>query len=345
MENRREQEPRLVSGMLPLALFDLGSSKGIAREALAVEADIDPSTGLDERVPLSSVLSLWTALISRFPSDPLGLELAVRWRSESLGLLGYLTSNARTLGEALDRFVEFQSLVDGESRLSRRVEGDLLIVNLARDPVLEALRQPMEGLLASGHAFFELLSQTRLVALHASAAHRTTLPPGPYRAFFGVDVAFGAERNELQYPASILDRPIPKADPRLGDYLLEAAESARIRFAEARALSSEALYERVAREVRRRLALGETLSIEPIAKQLGASPRTLQRALTTEGSSFREIADSERQRVAELLLGSSKHAVSEVAAQLGFSELASFSRAFKRWTGSSPAEFRRRTSR
>ena len=130
----------------------------------------------------------------------------MRWRSESLGLLGYLTANARSLGEALERFIQFQAIVDGENRLAHSIRDGVLIVTIARDPALSALRQPVEALLASGHAFFQLLSETPLTARRVRMAHASTLAPEPYRAFFGVAVEFEAPVYELRYDAAILDR-------------------------------------------------------------------------------------------------------------------------------------------
>lgn len=214
MDARLDRGTRLVSGMLAIALLDLAASKGLDRAALARSLAIDPGVGLDDRVHLASVLELWSTLLTRFASDHLGLELASRWRAESLGLLGYLTANATTLGDALDRFVAFQALVDGESRLSYVVRDGALVVTLARDPALSALRQPVEALLASGHAFFQLLCQAPLHARRVRFSHGSSLAPGPYRAFFGVPAEFGARRDELVYDAEILDRPVPSYQER-----------------------------------------------------------------------------------------------------------------------------------
>lgn len=330
--------------MLARALLDLGESKGLSRASLARGAEIDASITVDDRVPLASVLTLWATLIARFPSDHLGLEVAMRWRAESLGLLGYVAANATTLGEALDRFVALQALVDGETRMSRVVRDDRVVVTFVRDPALSALRQPVEALLASGHAFFQLSSDTSLVARRVRMSHPSSLAAAPYRAFFGTTVEHGARIDELQYDASILDRPIPKADPTLGAYLLEAARSAHARFLEARAASEADRSERLAREVKRRLAAREPITIELTSKTLGTSVRALQRALADEGTSFRDVVDGERRRVAELLLATPRTSVSEVATELGFAEIASFSRAFKRWTRTSPAAFRKRVT-
>ena len=74
---------RVVSGLLPAALFDLAGSKGVDCASLAREVDIRQSLDPDDRVPLASVLSLWATLIARFPSNPLGLELCAGGPSRS----------------------------------------------------------------------------------------------------------------------------------------------------------------------------------------------------------------------------------------------------------------------
>lgn len=330
-----------MSGVLPLALLGLAEAKGLDRERVAREVSLPPTPSPEERVPLSRVLGLWRLLVLRFPSDHLGLELATRWRVESLGLLGYLAAHAATLGEALDRLVAYQAIVDGESRLSYAVRGEVLVVSLARDAALSALRQPVEAMLASGHAFFELLSASTLTARRVRMSHASSLAPGPYRAFFGVPVEHGARVDELHYDRAILDRPIPRADPQLGAYLLELAEASTARVRGALDASAAALSDRVSRELRRRLATEEPLGLEAIAKALGTSERALQRGLSREGTRFRALLDAERRRVAELLLASPHAHVSDVARSLGFAEIASFSRAFKRWTRRSPVAYRR----
>lgn len=326
--------------MLPLALLALAGARGLDRAALARAADLAPDLAPDAPVSLAAALSLWRALVERFPTEHLGLELAASWRRESLGLLGYLTANAATLGEALDRFVAFQSLVYGEAHLGYSVRGDRLVVCVAHDPALAALRQPVEALLASGHAFFQLLGDARLVARRVRMRHASTLARGPYRAFFGVDVEHGADEDALEYDTAILARPIPHGDPRLGAYLLVAAEAARAELERAQRDARAGLATRVSDALRGRLGAGP-VEIGDIARALGLGVRALQRALTGEGTRFRDLVDAERRRAAEWLLAAPDAHVAEVARALGFSETAAFSRAFKRWTRRSPAAYRR----
>lgn len=329
-----------VRGMLPLSLLALAQAKGAPEGEVrrAVGLAPDAVLGLDDAAPLSLALALWRQLLLRFPSDPLGLELADSWRTESLGLIGYLAANASTLGEALERFVQLQALVDGEERMTYAVRGEALVISFEPDPRLSALRQPMEALVASGHAYCQRLLGERLTARAVSFAHPCSLGLAPYRAFFGVTPRFEADRYQLRYEARVLALPIPGADPQLARYLEPAAEAERERW-----LARDAV-ERAARVIRERLGARREVSIEDCARAMGMSARALQRELAAESTSFRRVADRERRRVAEILLTAPSTPIAEVARAVGYSELASFSRAFKRWTSYSPGEFRQRAS-
>ena len=87
------------------------------------------------------------------------------------------------------------------------------------------------------------------------------------------------------------------------------------------------------------LASGE-ISIHRVASQLGMSRQTLYRRLKSENVTFEEILDAKRRQLAIRYLGMERISVKGAAYKLGFSDPAAFSRAFKRWTGSSPSEFR-----
>ncbi|HKP55120.1 MAG TPA: AraC family transcriptional regulator ligand-binding domain-containing protein [Polyangiales bacterium] len=147
---------------------------------------------------------------------------------------------------------------------------------------------------------------------------------------------FGAESNALVLDAASLDQPQRTADARL----LATVDS----LGRAALRQQPARSEVCAEVVRRiRVQLAETVGdvrIRKLARELHMSVRTLQRRLDDEGTSFAELADETRAELARELVSEGDVGLAEIAERLGFADFATFSRAFKRWTGSAPGAFR-----
>ena len=130
-----------------------------------------------------------------------------------------------------------------------------------------------------------------------------------------------------------------KRDAALADLLGRYAEQALSAMRPAESTES------VADRVRELLRAGNDPGIAHTARKLGLSTRSLQRALTNEGTSYLEIATRARRGIAEQLLARGELAISEIAYALGFRDVPAFHKAFSRWTGATPGEFRARSLR
>ncbi|HEU4532618.1 MAG TPA: AraC family transcriptional regulator ligand-binding domain-containing protein, partial [Polyangiaceae bacterium] len=186
------------------------------------------------------------------------------------------------------------------------------------------------------HALSSCRRETGLELRPARVFFAHPRPPdiAPLYRFFGApDLAFGAESSGFVLPAAALDAPTRSADPRLLATAVDLAEAALVDRPPARALSS-LVAERL------RAGLPEA-SLEAVAGPLKLSPRTLQRRLEQEGTRFADVLDGVRQELARGLVKDVSLPLSEIAFRLGFADLATFSRAFKRWTGVAPGAFRR----
>jgi AraC-like DNA-binding protein len=150
------------------------------------------------------------------------------------------------------------------------------------------------------------------------------------RWFSCEDIAFGAPDSGLTFGPAVLDRPLVTADARL------TATIADLVPAPAR---SDDLASRVAAHVRERLP--DPTSADDAAALLHMSARTLQRRLEADGTSFTAVVDATREALARELLADARLALAEISYRLGFADVAAFSRAFKRWTGTPPGRFRR----
>jgi AraC-like DNA-binding protein len=154
-----------------------------------------------------------------------------------------------------------------------------------------------------------------------------------FRSFFGAPVRFNAERSALAFEARWLAAPVAGADAYVRQILVE-----RIR--QQLAGAPDVTVDRLRRVVRS-LVAGGKLSVDDLAAAFALSRRTLARRLNEHGTSFRELLDEARFLAARNLLQSSQAPVAEIAARLGYSDTPAFTRAFRRWAGTSPAEWRR----
>ena len=155
-----------------------------------------------------------------------------------------------------------------------------------------------------------------------------------YEEFFGCPVMFGAQDNRLVYPAAVTALAVPNASEEL---LLLLSERAN------RLLASQSQRSGIAARIASLLATQLNAAVPDksvIAVQLGMSERTLQRRLQAEGTSFQEILDNTRHYLARELLRNTAVALADVAAQLGFTEPSTFYRAFKKWEGLTPGQYR-----
>jgi AraC-like DNA-binding protein len=162
--------------------------------------------------------------------------------------------------------------------------------------------------------------------------------PGPkteaHKAFFGCPIRYNALHNLLVLSSTDLDRPFPGHNPELLDMLTPALASA---LGELQAHSS--IREQVKMVLKRSLASGRP-ELPDAAHDLGMSERTLQRRITEEGTTFRDLVMEARQELGRKLLSDLSADINEVACLLGYQDTSSFYRAFREWEGVTPSQWR-----
>jgi AraC-like DNA-binding protein len=156
-----------------------------------------------------------------------------------------------------------------------------------------------------------------------------------FTSFFGTDVEFDADADEIVFSASIASLPIVGRDTYLNKLLRRYAEEA---------LASQPVlrvsnHSRVERIIPQLLPHGRA-ELSEVARQLGMSSRTLSRKLREEGVTYAEILDKLRLALAKRYLSDRELPVTEIAWLLGYREVSSFAHAFKRWIGMTPRKFR-----
>lgn len=293
---------------------------------------------LDYRVPPAQVQVLWREAAARTGEASFGLRLVELSRPFPPDhVLGYAVLSSATLGDAYRRVVRYVRLVDGSFSVSLDVEGGLAHVRLEAHEPESPGRQGVEyglGMLYEpgrrplGDAFW---------IREARFAHEAPRSTEVHERVFGAPVRFGRGRNELVFDAALLDVPLGGADPALCA-ILERHMTGLIEEVPA---VGHGFTARVRQAVVASLRDG-TPTANAIAKRLGCSARTMHRRLAEEGgASFQELLDGVRHEAAVRHLREGSIEISAIAFVLGFSEVSAFYRAFKRWTGRTPLEYRR----
>ncbi|MBA1145793.1 AraC family transcriptional regulator [Ectothiorhodospiraceae bacterium WFHF3C12] len=267
--------------------------------------------------------------------DPnLALHVGEAIKPRHFGILGYVTMSCSTLGEAIDRLLRYEALVGELSHSELRVDDGIARLRW-RSPIRPIPPRVLsETAMAGWVSYGQWLLGGDYPAEEVSFEHAAPPDTREHQRIFRCPVHFAADHTGLAFPAEYLDRRLIQHDPAMRA-LLDAQAEARLR--ELQRLSP---LHRRAREATRTALMQGRASLANLARDLGMAPRTLERRLHAEGLSYRRILDEARLNYARDLLGDPEARLSEVALLLGYSEQSAFTRAFRRWTGMTPARYR-----
>ena len=293
---------------------------------------VDP----DRLLPLDPVLRLSREAAAVTGDDCLGLHLGEAWDLGGLGVLSYAVLNAPTVGTGLKNLDRYgrSHLQGGRIALSVGGREALLAYELdAGDR--ELARQHVESAAVVGLRIAQRLGGTDWRPLRVVFGHRRPRDVSEHARIFGCPVRFGGDAHVLlSFDAARLERPVAGADRHLLPIVEQHLDKLLSSGAKA------ALVQDVRGALAQMLCDGSP-SIRLVAKRLGMSVRTLQRRLDEHGVVFRTLVQEIRRELAERYLAERSANLTEVAFLLGYSELSSFDRAFRRWTGSTPVAARR----
>ncbi|MEQ8457445.1 MAG: AraC family transcriptional regulator [Sandaracinaceae bacterium] len=318
---------------LPFFLRALEHS-GVSLEELARAADLSVAElSVSHAIEYDTGMRLWRAAESVSGDPYVGLHLGAGIRLDQVGPLGPVMGHARDLRCGLEALAAVFSLVVDGSTLS--LEGRSLRY---RSPRVDgpALRHGVDAILAAIVAMARECTG-RPLSLEA-VAFEVEPPPraGPYERFFGVRPRWRQPVSSLVFDERSLALPMRSADPRFSQLVVENAG----------ALLSGPAAPPWVRDVEGALAgcLRDGLhpTIESVAERLGTSRRSLQRRLRRADTSFREVRARALREIATRWLREGSLGVDEIAERLGYASRAAFERAFRRWTGETPAAVRKR---
>ncbi len=338
--------PTIAAGF-PKAFLDFAVSRGADRRALAERAQIRPLDLVEpnNRVPLANYLALLEAGVELCDEPALALLFgeAVRMQDISVvGLLGEMVesveSGRRQMNRYLRLLIDFDDGGDSD-RIELVPEGGNVWLKFTGDLYKEhplvtesAFARCVCGareMLATGRVAFGDPFPKAIHFTHAEPGHRAE-----YERIFGVPLFFGSDTNAFLLGEEFLYARMPRPSPLLSQILISRAEELLGDLERSKSTRG-----RVEALLIPALHTGRAC-VAAVADKLGVSRQTLFRRLRAEGTTFEEVLDELRHRLALRYLNGEGASVNETAYLVGFSEPAAFSRAFKRWTGSSPRAVR-----
>lgn len=317
------------------ALQRLGRDPAPAlREAGLTAAALD---SFDNRLPHPSVQALWQACAQIAGDEWFGLHTARDLPAGEFDLFDYLLSTPPTVGAGIERLISYARLIYDHSNLRLIVEPrDARIVR--RVPVTS----PQYDEFTLGLLFFRCRENSgvnwepRRVAFQHERVIDHERDGESAARLFGCPVLFGAPESEIRFAPSVLQLPQSRADSKLLGVLTRYADALL-----AALPVNDSLVAGVRAAIMRQ-ATREFPTLESTAAALGLPARTLQRHLAAEGVSHSSLVDDARRQLALRYLGNAALSVTDIGYLLHFSDPASFHRAFRRWTGESPLDYRRR---
>ncbi len=306
--------------------------------ALCAEAGLDAPAleagAAEARLPLTGLHALWEAVQARYGRDDLVPRVVQCASPRDYGLVGFLCMSAPTVAAGLELVVKYLRVYTDEPALE--LDRGVVRVRYTQPlPDRPGRRRATEATLGEVLIAARRLTGHALVPAAFSFAHAAPADRRPLDAFFGLPVRWQAEATALTLSGAQLALPLVSSDAKLHALLMPVARDALERHGPARTL-----LERARHAVGGSLAEGSATAAS-VARKLSMTERTFRRRLASEGVGFRALLEQTREALAREYVADPQLPFAEVAYVLGFSEPSAFHRAFKRWTGTTPATFRR----
>lgn len=323
-------------------LFELAVEKGANPRELLQLCGIRESLLRDPAARLSLVqLARLVVYARRLSGDKaLGIAFGHRLKFTSHGPLAQLAVSSDTLGQAIDAVLRYHRIRIDWIDLRFFEDGDDAVLALSPQVDLGPLLPfVIECLFVSLMEANALLFGTRLlIEGSCRVAYPAPSWAEAYRAVFYDGITFAAGTNQLRFKRQLLGLPMVLANP-VTRRLAEQACASELAEIDARIDAVQDRLERVIRELLQQRQ-GRPPDMDEVAERLGLSSRTLRRQLQSRGTRFQALLDEVRRTQACEWLMRTEQSVDDIAHRLGYSDASNFGRAFRRWLGCSPSQWR-----
>ncbi|KSW25809.1 MULTISPECIES: AraC family transcriptional regulator [unclassified Pseudomonas] len=301
------------------------------------EADLDD---LDRRIPDVAEEHLLQVAEEVTGDRNVGLHAGQSMRPTHLGILGHLMMTSRQSRDWFELHMRYEQLVGNGSRAEYELVDGLVRLTLHRRGAVPAYsRQVIEYSLSGWMAVTRLLAGPEFSPARIDFPHPEPAELAEQQALFRCPLHFGCEELRLYFAPQTLALPLQHGDTSLRE-ALEKEASRRLQALRVEQIDRDPEVALVRQFVANNLALGVP-GIEAVARAMQTSVRSLQRRLDAQGTHYSQLVEQVRRSLVEQYAQDRSLSLADIALMLGFSDQSTFQRAFRRWFGITPGEYRR----
>ncbi len=324
---------KTVSVLWIKALLQGAELQGIAAAPLLQAAGISHEllNTSYARVSLQQTLKIWRAAEALCPAEDFGLLMGELVKPAHFQLFALTLMHSPDLGSAFEKSVRYTRLLSDGGRYFLQLNEQEAAI--CYEPQADNFsRHQVDAVLVLLRSFASWLACKPVALQRAEFMHKQPENLDNYQRIFAAPLQFEASRNALVFAPEIMAEPLALGDEKLAamhEQMLEE-QLALLQQPDTAGLVQHFL----------RNSMDLSVDRDQLAQRLHMSGRTLQRKLQEDQTSFQQLLDAERQRRALILLTTTSLPLTQISEQLGFSESSTFTRAFKRWEGVAPLEYR-----
>lgn len=320
-----------LAAAVPSVLAGLGANPAAVLGEVGLDLELFDSP--DHRISYLARGRLLGHCAARTACPHFGLLVGQQAALHSFGLIGLLARSAPNAGTGLRSLVNHFHLQARGATLVLDVDGDLAVLSYeSYQPRAVATDQVGDGAVAIAFNILRDLCGPDWMPIEVRFAHREPGDVGPFRRFFQAPLRFDAEQYAVVFSATWLARRLPEMDPDLRRLLQQQIDKLEDQ--------NEDDFPEQVRSVLRHALVTDHSAAHQIAALFSVDRRTLNRRLNALGTGFREVVDEVRFEIARQMIEDSAMEIVQIAALLNYANASAFTRAFRRWSGTTPAQWR-----
>lgn len=322
---------KTVSLLWVQGLLQAAASQGLSQSQVLLKAKLDEQSLSAGRISLDQTLAIWRA-VEDLSADPLfGFHMGLALKPTHFQLVAFTMLSSPTLGDAIEKILKYQRLISDGGQFSLLTTSEQEVALVYHPAAADFSFHQIDVVMVAVLSFARWLLGREIAPKAIDFCHSELGGLSEYEGFFACPVHFEQEHNRIVFPASLMQEALPGFDPQLASMHEQLADN------QLESLSKPDLIARLQNLISQSNA---SISRDRLAEQLGMSGRSLQRKLQEQGSSFQQVFDDYRHKKALSLLQDESLSLLDISLQLGFAETSTFYRAFKRWQGITPGEYR-----